>query len=369
MRFDLARVEDDLKTFAFPREAGSEGERRAADLAAERLGAAGLLCERLQARGSIRLRVLRSTLPWVFLAAGLAAASLYGWWAPSPQRRGVVVSVVFAAFWLLAVVRLNARWAWLDDTTVPVVAGTRWRDRPAPTRVVFQTNLDACQRGPLLRWPALSLVGLVTLHALTTPPGYSTALLLVVLWMLLLCYERSSISPAFQLDPEWNRGGLPLLLELARVWPPSSSSRVEAWFLATGGGSLDQAGVRAFLESRPLDFLKVPTLFVGLRAPASGSYWTLLTSRAALAARVASDLWIPHQVISARRFRRMGWPIEPIAPEFVLLVGSREDPGVAPKGPDTERLKHAGQLAAEIALRWSVQARGESAARSAQNPG
>ena len=77
MRFDLARVEDDLKTFAFPREAGSEGERLAADLAAERLTAAGLLCERLQGRGSVRLRVLRSTLQLAGAWAGADAPWCY----------------------------------------------------------------------------------------------------------------------------------------------------------------------------------------------------------------------------------------------------------------------------------------------------
>src|SRR5947209_5430482 len=81
MRFDTARALEWAGTFAFPRAAGTEGERRAAEIAAVELARIGLRVERVDILGS-RLRALAEPwLGWVGLsgwAAGLAFATHLG---------------------------------------------------------------------------------------------------------------------------------------------------------------------------------------------------------------------------------------------------------------------------------------------------
>jgi hypothetical protein len=171
-----------------------------------------------------------------------------------------------------------------------------------------------------------------------------------------------------------NRTGLALLLEMARAWPKAASERVEARFAATGGDALDFAGLRGLVRAIRSEWEPKPTLVVGILAPGVSPKLTLASpGLLALAEQAAGDLWIPHGVMEANRVDLV-WPFGREGTAFVALVGEPGPTGTVEVASGS--LTHAGQLAAEIALRWArqqsaatAQDPGASLARSSQNPG
>src|SRR5438045_2081187 len=98
MRFDTARAMEWVGTFAFPRAAGTEGERRAAEIAAAELDRLGLQVERVGIHGSRLPALVQPWLGWVGVGAwatGLAVATHLG--AAWPVRLTLSVG---ALIWL-----------------------------------------------------------------------------------------------------------------------------------------------------------------------------------------------------------------------------------------------------------------------------
>ena len=158
-----------------------------------------------------------------------------------------------------------------------------------------------------------------------------------------------------------------MLLELARGWPRGTDSRIETRFVATGGRTLDRAGLRALLHAIDTEWPARPTLIVDWLAPGIGPGLALLEhGTETLAATAARDLWIPHRVIHRAAVCRQHWPSGRHGPGYIGMVGdavagSRRRIGAA--AIDADALGRAAQLATEVALRWArriTEARGES---------
>jgi hypothetical protein len=391
MRFDGAKAVGDLGTFAFPREAGLEGERRAAALVAERLAGVGWKVERFEALGSRRLQLLNGPLPWLVMAAVLTVVALVDARAPSAVVRWLTVGAGFTSLVVLAVLRFGERWGWLRDTAVPVVVANRPDGPDATTRVVFQTALDVEPRGLLAgsrvflgRFQMLNsaiVAGVLASLAwrATSYAIYASAfLMLTSLGVVpILLFPRALLPPPWSLGLDTdNCGGLATLLELARAWPGTAAGRIETWFVAAGGGALNRAGLRMLLRSRRADWDTKPTLFISLQSIAAGQKLTIISPPGErLAGFAAADLWTPHRVITDRLSRSDYWPIETRGSGFVVLLGTPDAAGDVFQLDDPERLRRAAQLASEIALRWSKSCRataqvpGATEARSSQNPG
>src|SRR5689334_12550758 len=98
MRFDTVRAMEWAGLFAFPRAGGTDGEARAAAIAAEELTRSGLRVERVAVYGSRLPALAEAWLGWGGLAAwatGLALATQRG--AAWPVRLALAVG---ALVWL-----------------------------------------------------------------------------------------------------------------------------------------------------------------------------------------------------------------------------------------------------------------------------
>jgi hypothetical protein len=380
MRFDTARALEWTGAFGFPRAAGSDGERRAGEIAGDELARLGLRVERRAIEGKRMPDPAQAWLGW--FGVGLWSVALEvathqgGAW---PVRLGLALG---ALLWLrLTTVEgfvLGGPWLRRCATT-NILAGREVEGTPPSVRVVFHTPLDSFEPGRELvpRWVATPVVAALlgaqvffglTIHRnpLRLPHGNLAGLCCaVLLWlaigMRIFLLVRRRWGP--DVDVRDNRTGLALLLELARSWPQGkgTDARIEAWFVATGGRPLAGAGLRALVQAIRHEWPARPTLVVNLLAPGIGSGLTLVEQGTGqLAAKAAADLWIPHQVAHRAAIARDHRPFGRRGPAFVAMVGSgvasgrRSGSGPAP-AVEADALGRAAQLATEIALRWARQ--------------
>ncbi|WP_165227990.1 hypothetical protein [Aquisphaera insulae] len=152
--------------------------------------------------------------------------------------------------------------------------------------------------------------------------------------------------------------GLGFLMELARTWPGSRSSRVDL-ILAVPEGDRDMTD--AELDPRP-------TLLLDVLAPGVGRGILIAGRRSDLVLEAARDLWIPH-----RRNR----VITTLLPMSAVILGDGHFEGETAT-IDPGALDRTAQLVTEVALRWGKSHARNPAAqdddrrnapRSSQNPG
>jgi hypothetical protein len=374
MRFDTARAMEWTEAFTFPRAAGSDGERRAGQMAGDALAQLGLRVERLEIQGR---RMPESTQPWL------------GWFGVGLWSLALEVGTHLAETWPFRLALALGALLWLRLTAVEgFVLGGPWLRRFATTNViawravegahpplcvVFHTPLDAFEPGRELvpRWLATpvvaALLGAQVFFDLTINrnplglPFWRVAGLCFALVLWVAIGVRISLLVRRQGGPDVrdNRTGLALLLELARSWPQGTDARIETRFVATGGRALDRAGLRALVRAMGHDWPARPTLVVDWLAPGIGSGLTLAeqgTDR--LAVKAAADLWIPHRVAHRAAIARDHRPFGRQGPAFVGMVGSAVAPTRAPAAAhviEPDALGRAAQLATEVALRWARQ--------------
>ena len=163
MKFEPDRAIAWLETFDEPRDAGTEGEHRAAQVVAAELERIGLNVERVTILGSPWPALAEPCLGWIGLGVWAAGLELVTRYDDSWTARFVLA--LGAWLWLrLTVVegfRLGRIWPRTVATT-SVVA--RHDVEPAPAlRVVFHTPLDTFDPGRSIvpTWLATPVIGLV----------------------------------------------------------------------------------------------------------------------------------------------------------------------------------------------------------------
>ena len=366
MRFDTARAQDWAARFAFPRTAGTEGERQAAAIVAEGLSRFGLEVDRVAVPGSRLPGLAEPWLGWVGLGVGASAlvlaTHLGAAWLPR------LAAAVGALFWLRLTTVEGFRW--LGRAPAGRVASTnvvaRRAVEPSPTlRVVFLTSLDTFEPDRAIvpawlatPWIALILAGLIFVNlslsigrARPSLPSWPGLFLLVLLWLAIAGRVWRLVRRGAEPDVRDNRTGLAVLLELARTWSRGTHARIETRFVAAGGRSLDRAGLRALVRAIVEEWPARPTLVVEWLAPGIGPGLALMEQGTCeLAEAAAADLWVPHHVIHHAALRREHWPFGRHGPAYVGMVGGAID---RPHPIDPDALARAAQLATEVTLRWA----------------
>jgi hypothetical protein len=150
--------------------------------------------------------------------------------------------------------------------------------------------------------------------------------------------------------------------EPARTRPASRAQKIELVLAATGGQTLDFAGMRSVLHMALPERGLVPTLYLLLFAPGFGPEIAIFSRDCRkLAESAAKNLWVPHRLLS-RSIRKFGlWPEVPPDLDLVALVGAGALDRAAAREPiDSANLQNVAQLATEIALRWSKEQRESS---------
>ncbi len=374
MRFDTARAVEWAGTFAFPRAAGTEGERKAAAIAADELARLGLRVECVEIKGS---RVPALAEPWL------------GWLGVGAWATGLAWSVHRGAHWPVKLALAVGALLWLRLTAVEgfllgrallrrvattnVVAWREGKGEPPPLRVVFHTTLDTfeARRELVPRWLATPVIAAllaalvfcdmtINSNPLRLPSWcwpWSGPLFLLLLWLAIGTRITRIVAGTGRSDARDNRTGLAVLLELAHGWPRGTDSRFETRFVATGGRTLDRAGFRALVHAIGTEWPAMPTLIVDWLAPGIGPGLSLHEQGTeTLAATAARDLWIPHRVIHRAAVGRQHWPLGRHGPAYIGMVGdaiaaSRGPAGASAIEPDA--LGRTAQLATEVALRWA----------------
>jgi hypothetical protein len=369
MKFDKERAFEWIGTFGFPRPAGSEGERRAAEIVAAELERLDFRVERRPVAGSRLPAMVEPWLGWVGLGAwatGLVAATHLGAGWPV-----LAILAVGALLWLrLTTVegfRPGKGRAWGGSVATTNVVAWREVEPAPPVRVVFVTPLDTFDPKNALvpAWLATPVIGLILAGLifveLTTPrnllglPRWSGLILLIVLWLAIAGRVWLLVHHRGEPGHRDNRSGLAALLELARVWPRGTDPEIEPRFVATGGRELDRAGARALFRALSSEWSARPTLVVEWLAPGIGPGLALMEQGTGqLADKAATDLWVPHHVIHHAGIHREHWPFGCHGPGYVGMVGnaigrSKDVAG----GVDLDALARTAQLATEVALRWA----------------
>jgi hypothetical protein len=390
LRFDPARMADDVRTLASPDPAQPGSESTALAAVAGALGRAGLVVERHETTGSPVPELVRQVLEW------------YGFWALMTLAGWRLVrgtdglecgaAVVLALLWLcLAPFHRIGLGRGFFRRRVEWVSATRPQAAGAEVRVVFQaptTGAPPLSNRRLMVlgwvfWVAFSVYLALILTELARRENvdlfvallaFAETLLWVAYTILVWPSFRTRLTGRRGRKSEVNQSGLAVLLELGRTWPRATFARIETHFVATEGEALDRAGLRDLVRTIREVWEPKPTLIVALRSPGRGPRLALVAPNgAAQFAKAARDLWIPHVVAAGRRRERALWPIAGCEPEYVAILGDcRHGDG---SSPNADMLRLAAQLAAEVALRWArkesptAQEPGASRARSSQNPG
>ncbi|HEX8199836.1 MAG TPA: aminopeptidase [Isosphaeraceae bacterium] len=372
MKFDAERALTLTQRFDFPRHAGTEGERRAADLVAEEFERAGLSVE----RRAVPPRRLPDALIFGTLAMwfGFVIGRVFAGWSPAVGF-GAAVLVLGS---LIATGWVRRR----SDRAAPGrsenVLGTRPGEAEAPVRVLFLAPLDTpppvrvvlARRGVLALFAALAAV--LVAPGLTDETGLRRVAGPIVLlghWVSVVSWIVAPRVRARGPSPGDHRSGLAALAELARGWTRGAGARIETRFGALGDSARHQAGARALARDMA-HWPAKPTLVIHLDAPGLGPTLRLVgrARTLSLAQEAARDLWIPHRA-SSWIGRSLGHePFRGRETWGVSLCGERRVARIDPAA-----LAAAAQLATEIALRWARQRRAadqdESRARSSQKPG
>lgn len=388
MKFDVNRAMTSAHEFGFARGTGSDGERRASEVLAGKLEAAGWRVDRTDTQKGCRYSAVVMLLALSLLCQAYLLWRALQWTLPGVSRAGRIgwflLGFAATAVLLRLVVGRNgprvarerfAAWRAGPDSRSRVnLIAVRPGDTNPPSRVVILSHLDTplpVASGEDAFWSFL-LVALVGL-ACGGLPAVWEAWVLVALAMASLFFEARYWLRVGQPSPADNRTGLAVLAELAHAIPSRLDDRVEIRLAAVGGSATGQLGSLTLAEKiRQRDPLR-PTLVINIDAPGLGPEVILVGKGVGLdvARQAAADLWIPHRVSR--------WPIRPLDHRPFNLC---QIPGVSLVGDrcggriHQASLAATAQLATEIALRWARRQSapaesqlGESRARSSQNPG
>ena len=360
-------------TFAFPRAAGTKGEREAAAIAAEELARLGLRVERV---GCPRVSVAKAGRALARLARSGGLGDRPG--VGGPPRRplaGPAGAGIGALLWL----RLTAVEGFLlgrallrHVATTNVIAWREGKGEPPPLRVVFHTTLDTfeARRELVPPWLATRVIGAL-LAALIfcdmtinrNPLGlpswcwpWSGPLFLLLLWLAIAMRIARLVGGTGRPDARDNRTGLAVLLELARGWPRATDSRIESRFVATGGRTLDRAGLRALIQAIGTEWPARPTLVVDWLAPGSARdslFWSRgpkCSRRRPPATSGSPTAWstAPRLAASTGHWAATDRPTS--------AWSATPSPRTGPQSLTANRARRSrprAQLATEVALRWA----------------
>lgn len=375
MRFDADQAAALADQFDSLRLAGGAGARQAADRVAEALERAGLRVERARAPGppeaadeAAAVEVWPAAVVAVLAGLGLEIGILTGRAESGP----FTLAAIFALIVLVALAGrlVRRRLGGAARGSAESVHAERPGQASAPARVVFLTHLDTRPTPEAQRFRRLvgaldwGWLGLLWLPCLVVGgaawleragPGLLVALGLLAAVRQLDPWVRSRAP-----YPADNRTGLAVLLELARSWSAAAPARIEAHFLAVGAPirPWDQAGWADRLRSWP----RKPTLVVNLDAPGLGPALLLDGQGEALrlALAAARDLWLPHRAADLRAVPLDHRACAAAGLPAIGIVGDLDATAI-----DRPLLAAAGQLAVELALRWSRRAEGPDTAGSA----
>lgn len=267
----------DVERLAFPRFPGTEGERRAADLVAARMAAAGLHVVREPFRASrtalARLRLLLSGT----VAAGVVVFAFLA-------RRGVAEAWIVGVA-VLAVAASSSRWRRsierAFDVGPPLVSENVVGRRPvgpsshAAPHVVFLAHYDSkSSRYPTFYPAAVILATLGWLVAATAIAGLSAlgltsfpTPLAAIGWtlagaLLILAWNPSGNESPGAMD---NASGLAVLLALVETMPRDPSlAHAELTFLATGAEELGLVGALRWIERHETELHPRRTVFLNV---------------------------------------------------------------------------------------------------------
>ena len=281
---DSGPLLDSVRSFAFPRFPGGQGERRAADLVAERLTDAGLAVVREPFRASpSAVRRLRLLIHGVLAALVL----LLGFVAPQSADAGLFFGVAF-----LLLVGGATRWTPLlesaFDTGRQIASRNVVARRPgtgeSPLRIVVLAHIDSKSARFPTFWPSLLIIvsvaialGLTlgTLLLLTRgwPPPPATVFVplgVIAAGALLV----SPFNPAGDESPGAmdNASGLAVLVDAACRLPRDPAlNGCELVFLATGAEEIGLAGAMRWIQAHERELDRGRTVFVNVDSVGVGS--------------------------------------------------------------------------------------------------
>lgn len=311
-----------VREFAFPRFTGSAGERRAADLVADRFARMALDVRREPFRaGRHAIRAYQRVL----FSAGAFLAALTGFAASRSPALGALSALAFGALlarstrWSPRIEGLFERGPQIESQNV--IARRPPRDE-RPVHIVVLAHLDskssrlptAVTVGSLLvalavtaflgLWSFAAWAGLSPApdarHAL--PAALAAALPLLAV-ALLQC--SGDASPG-AMD---NASGLAVLLESARALPADPAlSRADLTFVATGAEEIGLVGAMRWVQAHAEEYPRDRTLFVNIDSVGVGS-GLLLTGLAGLAPSGFADPIsnsLPTRRLVERAARRAG---------------------------------------------------------------
>jgi hypothetical protein len=385
MKFDIDRAMAWVQTFDFPRGTGSDGERRAAGLLAERLEKAGWRVNWAVTRTGCRF----STLVMILLLTLLFEE--YFLWKALYLSFPALPRVVRAALFFLAFLLVGGLLRLAFGRNGVKIAHERfvaWRSakerspmanliagRPSladrATRVFILSHLDTPL--PVLvredRVCCVAALSLLVLAFLGLSEALSAWFVVGIFWVSLLFQVRYWLRTG-RPSPGDNRTGLAALAELAEAFPSRLHERVEIRLAAVSGSSAGQLGSLTLADEIRRHSPAQPTLVINLDSPGLGpELWLVGTGRGLEVAQgAAKDLWIPHRVSRSRFCVLDHRPFQLNEIPAVSLCGDRNGTRIEPA-----TLAATAQLVTEITLRWAREGANAPQAlslpRSFQKPG
>lgn len=378
MRFDAKRAIADAIDLDFSRSPGSDEERRAAMIVAEKLRSAGLDVEIAESSGNIRFGVIESIYSWIAycLCACVSVVFVLIRW---PE--GLPAVVMSMPFLLL-----------LTDYDISIFNPLR---KPTKTPVVIATPSDRNFRSPIgekkpkivfaaklervvddlsmrrIRRP--TTIGFVSasllirfapfFQSVSNRPEAAALISLLILLISIFGLRRSlkQIRESRTIDRS-NASGLAMLVELARNLTDPRARRLDVRFIVTGAFLGDgSAGIETIGKRLVKERPRSRSLIIELDATGIGPSWTIVSSGSFdLAAKAAADLRMP--IKSTRRSYEIGDLRNNTNQliDYMTLIGGTD---VEPRGGksnksiehsplDAGRIAAAAQLAVEIALRY-----------------
>ena len=320
------RLIDIVERFAFPRQAGSDDERRAAGLVAERFAALGLDVERELFRASPgaigRFKILLHG-GGAFLGAASCAAAVASPALGAALGAGTLLLLARATRWSRLLERAFDAGPQIESQNIiarrPSRADPRAYDATSAARaqapqIVVLAHVDSKS----MRWPTFVPATLLIIAALTigacaawsalaalafVPPitpavGFAAVALVVVSLAAGLLNSPGNESPG-AMD---NASGVAVLCALAESLPRDAScASADFTFLATGAEEIGLAGAMRWAQRHERDYPRDRTLFINIDSAGVGSKLLLMDAHgraiAALARLVASEEKIPVRVV------------------------------------------------------------------------
>jgi len=386
MKFDIDRAMTWVQVFAFLRTTGSEGERHAADLLAERLEQAGWRVSRAKSRTCCRL------LSFVMLLLLLFLLNLYFLWKALQLSFPTLSTLVRSGWFIVGLLliggllslaagyrgvqiareRFVAWWAVKEHRSRVNLIADRPGQKDQAARVFILSHLDTPL--PVAKTEdALSnaiVIGLlVAIVVLPLSRALNEWLLVGITTVTLLFQVRYWLRSGHPSVAD-NRTGLALLAELSEALPPRLLERVDVRLVAVCGSSAGQLGAVTLADDVGHHWPNKPTLVINLDSPGLGPEIHLIGQGRGLevARAAAKDLWIPHRVSRWSMAALDHRPFQFHRIPAVSLTGRANGTQIESAG-----LAAAAQLTTEMALRWArpetQRGQGASLPRSSQNPG